>query len=123
MLDESRNNFLSAISIGAESIGLCFVDASTGETLVTDISGDMMCEHAFDELLRFNTSELLISGADLAHPIFSRLLSARFEGAVTEREATVFEKQSVYEHINSQFGHLSFETFFATTTKLRPKPL
>lgn len=109
MLDETRNNFLAAVCIGEDSIGICFVDASTGETLVTDVSGDNMCEHAFDELLRFGTTELLISAEDRAHPLFSRLLASRFEGAVTERDSAVFEVHSCNEHINMQFGVISTE--------------
>ena len=41
MLDEGKNNYLCAIAVEKESFGLCFVDASTGELHLTDISGEI----------------------------------------------------------------------------------
>jgi len=40
MLDESKNNYLAALSLKNGVAGLCFTDASTGEGNITEISGD-----------------------------------------------------------------------------------
>ena len=54
MLDESRNNYLAALSLKNGTVGLCFTDASTGESHLTEISGDSVVRRTADELSRFS---------------------------------------------------------------------
>ncbi len=67
MLDESRNNYLSAIIASSETdaYGICFCDCSTGEIHVTYLVGDDRALRLSNELGRFNPSEI-IANAPLA---------------------------------------------------------
>ncbi len=61
MLDEGRNNFLAAVAVIDNGVGLCFTDASTGESHLTTLSLENYEAKIIDELARFSPSEVLIT--------------------------------------------------------------
>ena len=63
MLDESRNNYLCAVSIKNGCCGVCFIDSSTGETTVTEIVGSDSVEKVKTELGRFMPKEVLLDSS------------------------------------------------------------
>ena len=65
MLDEAKNNYL-AVLFGQEdgqACGVCFCDCSTGEILVTTLSGEDMALSLSNELGRFDPSEIIVNKA------------------------------------------------------------
>jgi len=61
MLEEGANNYLASLHFELGKAGLAFVDISTGEFLVTQVTGDRLWERVIGELDRFSPSELLVS--------------------------------------------------------------
>lgn len=62
MLDETKNNFISAVYVSGEKAGVCFADISTGELHATVLDGgDDMENRLKNELSRFSPRELLIN--------------------------------------------------------------
>jgi DNA mismatch repair protein MutS len=61
MLDESKNNFLAAISVSVGNCAVCFADISTGEIHVFSKTGDNAEAELIDELSRFSPSEILFN--------------------------------------------------------------
>lgn len=61
MLDEGRNNYLAAIVVMGDSVGMCFVDVSTGKLNLTSIEKKKHDPDIINEVSRFAPSELIIN--------------------------------------------------------------
>ncbi len=109
MLDESSNNYLAAVSFLEGSVGISFTDASTGESHVTEISGDNIENRIINELMRFSPSELLIDSSVQANPILFEFLKERYEGAVTVRDKNCFAISTVEPLLLKHFSVVSVE--------------
>ena len=107
MLDEARNNYLAGIFFEKDVAGLCFADASTGETHVTEISGDNCLLRVADEVMRFHPSEIIMTAP--LKDLMKEFLSTGFEGTVTVREESVFERAYTRELICKEFSVISPE--------------
>lgn len=109
MLDEARNNYLAALSYKDGTVGLCFTDASTGESHLTEISGDSPDHRVRDELSRFSPSELLTSAAFRADPQLSEIILHEFTGALTERDNEDFDTAVTEPLLLEHFSVVSVE--------------
>lgn len=70
MLEESRNNYLVAVSGGKnEGYGLAVVDVSTGDFRITQMTGERAWEDLADELRRLQPAECVCASPDLAEPL------------------------------------------------------
>jgi len=65
LLEEKRNNYLAAVALGSERIGLAYADITTGEFRTTQFNGKQARQQAWEELERLQPAEILIS--DKAH--------------------------------------------------------
>ena len=63
MLDETRNNYLCVVAADETGAGVCFVDASTGELNLTEVTGADFAERTAAELGHFMPKEVLLNGA------------------------------------------------------------
>ena len=61
MLDEGKNNFLAVVDVSDKGAGVCFVDISTGEVYLTELSNQTLDIHINNEIGRFSPSEVLIN--------------------------------------------------------------
>lgn len=101
MLDSSRNNFLAAIHSGAKhGYGFAFIDLSTGEFRVTQLSNS---RELHDELARVQPSEILI--AESARHEFESL-----KGLVGKDDYAFLHDQA-YHTLREQFGVQSLHGF------------
>ncbi len=107
MLDEARNNYLAGIFFENGVAGLCFADASTGETHVTEISGENCLLRVTDEVMRFHPSEIIMTEA--LKKEMAEFLAIGYEGTITVREDSVFERTYTRELICEQFSVISPE--------------
>ena len=85
MLDESKNNFLASVYFG-DSAAVCFIDASTGQSHLTEISGEETDQRIIDEIIRFSPSEIILCEKTLERPVLSQFLNEKYEGTVTKRQ-------------------------------------
>ena len=109
MLDEGSNNYLAAVSLHNGSAGLCFTDASTGESHITEITGDSIEVRIADELMRFSPSELLTDGSIEKNVWLSGFLKEQFEGAVTVRPKNDFSVSVTEPLLLKHFNVISVE--------------
>lgn len=77
LLDESKNNYLAAAVSMNDSIGVCFVDASTGMLNLTQLDGDDLTNRLLNEIAAFSPSELLVSFDIGRDPYFSDFMNTR----------------------------------------------
>ena len=115
MLDESRNNYLAALSLKNGTVGLCFTDASTGESHLTEISGDSVVRRTADELSRFSPSEVLCDSSVKADPGIAKLLYEDFSGTVTERSREDFDTSVTEPLLLEHFSVVSTENLGITS--------
>ena len=59
LLEERSNNYLAAVALVGDRVGLAAADCSTGEMMVTEFTGDGAWAELADELARLQPSELL----------------------------------------------------------------
>lgn len=114
MLDESKNNFLASVYFG-DSAAICFIDASTGESHLTEISGDEADQRIIDEIVRFSPSEIILSEKTLERPVLSAFLKEKYEGTVTKRQNGIFDKGYTYSIVCDGFKVVSPENLGIAT--------
>ena len=61
MLDENKNNYISAIFKEKDNIGISVIDISTGKFIVTEFSGDNILSQANDYLVSVRPSEVILN--------------------------------------------------------------
>ena len=61
MLDETKNNYLCSVCVIDNVAGVCFADASTGDSFVTEIQGEGVIDRVISEIGRFLPSEVLLN--------------------------------------------------------------
>ena len=79
MLEEGRNNFISAVCLDAGGAGVCFCDISTGEVSAAAFTGAGWWEHLCNELGRFSPREAVLNAAAWDHQDLRDFLKARLE--------------------------------------------
>lgn len=103
VLQSKSNNFLSALHFGKKSIGISFLDVSTGEFLLAQ--GD---EEYIDKLLQnFNPSEVLVQKNH--KKVFSENFSSEYN--VFLLEDWVFKEDFAYENLTQHFKTKSLKGF------------
>ncbi len=107
MLDEARNNYLAAAFSVDGKIGVCFADASTGDAHITEISGDDAYKRFYNEIMRFNPSEILLDEALMAN--CESFLQEKFLGTVSLRDTKCFDASLTQELLCQNFGIISPE--------------
>ena len=91
MLDESRNNYLVSICFNNKGYGLCFVDASTGNVNVTEISGSDSVQRVTAELGRFSPKEMLAAECLVEKKDICTFVKDRLQCCVTILDKEQFE--------------------------------
>ncbi len=115
LLDEGRNNYLAAIALSDNEIGVCFTDASTGECHATFLPHDDFQTRLVDEISRFSPKEILISSDFKAKaPEVFKYFDTYFEGSLTEREITSFKLENTEDLILKHFNVISVENIGLT---------
>jgi DNA mismatch repair protein MutS len=59
-LDAKANNYLAAVRVLGGRVGLAYVDVSTGEFLLSEVSADRAAETGRDQFSRFSPREVLV---------------------------------------------------------------
>ncbi len=104
MLEEGKNNFLCALCLEGEQVGLCFADLSTGEVSATGFRGVGWREHAENELGRFSPREILLSGQAGEDEVLSDFLAQRLTCRVETGFGANFDPEPAARAAMEQFG-------------------
>ena len=105
MLEEGKNNYLAAVALTGDGVGLCFTDASTGECHLTSFPAGNYNSAVSDELLRFAPREILVAESLKAKSAaLWDFLQENFKAGITVRKEEAFEPQKTEELFVKHFG-------------------
>ncbi|MFQ5962887.1 MAG: DNA mismatch repair protein MutS [Candidatus Scalinduaceae bacterium] len=108
MLNDKDNNYLLSMFLNDDSIGLSWVDISTGKFMIQDISEVRL----MDELTRINPSECILpENFTFKEFDLPKRLSGDFSTMITYRADWEFTRETAYSRLISHFGTSSLEGF------------
>lgn len=103
VLDKKRNNYLASIHYGKETLGIAFLDLSTGEFMVAEGSASYI-----EKLLQsFNPAEVIYSKT--ARGLAAEMLKDNY--ATFHCEDWVFHFDYTYEKLNNHFDTINLKGF------------
>jgi DNA mismatch repair protein MutS len=114
LLDRSSNNYILAMAVHNEKIGLAYLDISTGTFRLTE-TGDWPA--AGDEALRVDPREILIPESFRGAVRFKGLIAPFVERPVTTLDDKVFSHARGREQLMRMFHTLSLEGFGCESMK------
>ena len=108
LLEDKSNNYLVAVLVKDDFLGLSWIDLSTGRFEVEDVENGRL----FDEFARLNPSELLLS-EDTArnNTAFMDRLRGESSVMITSRPDWEFSRDAAYRTLLEHFGTTSLEGF------------
>ena len=104
MLEEGKNNFLCAVCLDGDAVGVCFADLSTGEVSCTGFAGPDWREHLENELSRFSPREALLSPAAGEDVVLKDFLANRLGCRLELGAGEGFEPARAQQAVRDQFG-------------------
>ncbi len=104
-LNNTGNNFLSAIYEGKQSCGIASIDVSTGEFSCTELPSSKVV----DELVRIHPTEILIP--EIMDEKIKDKINVFYHPAFTEYETWPYEFLEAVEILKKHFEVVSLETF------------
>ncbi|MBQ1186414.1 MAG: DNA mismatch repair protein MutS [Clostridia bacterium] len=109
MLKEDRNNYLASLFFDKDVTAVCFADASTGKSYVTEISGAGREQMVINQLARFAPSEIITTKELELNPKIIEFLDNMASCMLTIKEKTAFNVNEGEELIKNHFGVVSPE--------------
>lgn len=104
MLDEARNNYLAALCFNKKDYGLCFVDVSTGDVSLTEISGSDAVQRVTAELGRFSPSEIITTNELIKRTEVCDFIKTRLQCCLTMLEDEKFDPDVAEISVLRHFG-------------------
>jgi DNA mismatch repair protein MutS len=110
-LEAGEGAFVAALAPGPESVGVAWLDATTGEFFASEHEGEGRWERVRDELGAFRPREIVVRRGDSLPPWL--LDPAQPEGALprAEVDASAFDARNARRELLAQFGVLTLEAF------------
>ena len=99
-LEESKNNYLMCVTYTPTSIGISAVDITTGDFYVTEVED---LKKLFDELMKYDPSEIICNDAFLVSGMDVADLRGRLHIAVSSIDTHYFDDDSCNRCIMRQF--------------------
>ena len=103
MLDEKFNNYLCTVCLEKETVGICFVDASTGEMNATEIKGEKLSAAICNQLGRFYPTEILLNSQAGQLEEVKNFIEQRLDVRYEIRPDIEFDGDNCKERIMSHF--------------------
>ncbi len=104
ILNESQNNYLVGICIAKETIGLAFVDVSTGEISATDLTGDDRLSRAKSEIGAYQPAEAIINRVGEEYEDLKEFMKDRFGTIITDNAKRLYEYDRCRDNVKRAFG-------------------
>jgi DNA mismatch repair protein MutS len=114
LLDRSNNNYILAMAIDSEKIGLAYLDISTGTFRLTETADHAA---ALDEALRIDPREILIPESFRTDAQFERLIAPFVERPLTALDDKVFSFARGREQLMMLFHTMTLEGFGCASMK------
>lgn len=103
LLSETKNNYIAAIYYGAEEIGVCFADVSTGQAFATSFSGREMYSKLNTELSTYMPSEAIINVSVETLKEQADFIKQRVGSMITDDQAVRFDYNASYDCVRELF--------------------
>ena len=104
ILNESQNNYLVGICIAKETIGLAFVDVSTGEISATNLTGTDRLARAKSEIGAYQPAEAIINKQGDDYTDLKDFMQDRFGTIITDNAKRLYEYERCRDNVNKAFG-------------------
>jgi DNA mismatch repair protein MutS len=110
LLDERRNNYLSALVVDGSRAGLAYADISTGEFAATQLSGNEVARHVAEEIARLRPAEVVTADQEVLRG--EEAYNSSLTGlAVTEYKRWPFELETAHQALLDHFEVGSLDGF------------
>ncbi|MDO4288106.1 MAG: DNA mismatch repair protein MutS [Eubacterium sp.] len=103
LLESKKNNYLMSLYQDKNTLGLAYLDISTGDFFVTELSGKNVQELLMDEIGKIGPSEILVNPNLFRDSAAIKLLEERFGIMTNLYPAKYFEYKSAEKRIKEQF--------------------
>ena len=104
ILNEAQNNFLVGVCIAKETIGLAFVDVSTGEISATNLTGADRLQRAKSEIGAYQPAEAIINKIGEDYTELKDFMEDRFGTIITDNAKRLYEYERCRDNVNKAFG-------------------
>ncbi len=118
LLDGKINNYLVSLVRKGSHIGLAMVDISTGEFLVTELTGTDAFEEFKNEINRLSPAEILIPESLLDDMDLKSIISQDQSRIITPIDSYYSSYEETYKLLTSHFGTISLDGFGIESLKL-----
>lgn len=106
LLDSTQNNYVCAIGILPDGVGVCFADISTAEVCATSFEGRGALSSLINELGVYSPREIILNLTGDKEVLISDYLDARREIMVGDNQPWRFEYDSAAPLVRRQFGDI-----------------
>ncbi len=103
-LEDTKNNYLASVYINEKTAGVAFVDISTGEVTVNEVSGEEIEILVFNELCRFSPSEIIFNLEAYSKINLLGYVSERFGCSVRNYYNWAFGFETAKNEVAAKFG-------------------
>ena len=104
-LDAKRNNYICTLFKDESGASVAFADITTGEMSCTSFTGEGFTFHIFNELAKFNPSEIVVNEKTYEDKNFIGLIAEKFHIPPSFAEEGVFEPGFAKSRIEAHFGN------------------
>ena len=112
LLSDQKNNYLCAVCIHEDAVGICFSDISTAQTYASSFRGEHAEEKLCNELTTYQPRELLINVPLDLYPAVRATVKDRLNIMYSDRQMSRFEDESCEKLVRDQFGDSLKEDLF-----------
>ena len=109
LLDEKKNNYIAAIYVGDEEIGVAFADISTGHLSVTSFEGDHAIQKLIAELGAYAPREIVLNVSAAELPEAADFLKERLQAVINQNQSPRFESEKAATLVYNRFANLPGE--------------
>ena len=109
LLDEKKNNYIAAIYVGDEEIGVAFADISTGHLSVTSFEGNHATQKLIAELGAYAPREIVLNVSAAELPEAADFLKERLQAVINQNQSPRFESEKAATLVYNRFANLPGE--------------
>ena len=105
ILKDNENNFLASCYIAPDGIGLSYIDISTGEAAITEITGENMINVLINELVRISPTEVIYNEKGQEYFNLESILNLNLDTFANPLDKNYYVKNNAIKAIKKQFGN------------------
>ncbi len=108
LLDERTNNYVLAVALKDDAVGIAYLDISTGTFRVTE-SKDF--DSVIEEIRRVGPSEAILAERSKTDPLYVPITKSLSEVAISYLDNNAFDHKRGYSRLTSQLKTITLEGF------------